>query len=123
MEPLTPRALTWRSDEYEEERAAGATTAGGAEAALALRAGLHETLAARSALTSGRCKVPGKGSGASALRASRAGLDDVAHMRGELRIPATGELPARNATPAQVFDELMKWFERERRRTTGGCSR
>lgn len=74
MEPLTPRALTWRSDEYEEERAAGATTAGGAEAALALRAGLHETLVARSARTSGRCRVPGEGSGASVLRASRAGL-------------------------------------------------
>jgi hypothetical protein len=30
-------------------------------------------------------------------------------MKGDLKIPSTGEVVASNVTPAQAYDALMKW--------------
>jgi hypothetical protein len=43
--------------------------------------------------------------------ASRAGLVGVDHMQGDLRIPSTGEVLAKDVTPTEAFDRLKKWHD------------
>ncbi len=43
--------------------------------------------------------------------ASKKGLKDVNHIKGELRIPKTGEVLAKNATPLEAFEALEKWHK------------
>jgi RHS repeat-associated protein len=82
---------------------------------------MHEALHAAQAPHIGALQGPWNGTAGELLAASRAGLDDVAHLRGELRIPATGEVLARDVTPTEAFDKLMQWHEEQKAKRTGGC--
>ncbi len=38
-------------------------------------------------------------------------LDSVAHIRGDLKIPATGEVLATNVTPKEAHARLVEWYK------------
>jgi RHS repeat-associated protein len=78
--------------------------------------GMHEELHRAQRPHIGPSQGPWKGTPAELLKASRAGLNDVSHLRGNLKIPATGEILARNVTPAKAFDVLMKWHKKQLRK-------
>jgi hypothetical protein len=40
-------------------------------------------------------------------------LGDVSRLRGDLKIPATGEVLASNVTPEEGFDYLMQWHKEQ----------
>jgi hypothetical protein len=83
--------------------------------------GMHEAIHRAQAPHVGRLQGPWAGTADELLAASRAGLDDVAHIRGDLKIPATGEVLARNATPSEAFDRLMDWHQGQTAKPKGGC--
>lgn len=41
------------------------------------------------------------------------GLDSIAHIKGDLKIPRTGEILAKDVTPAQAYEKLMEWLTEE----------
>ncbi|CCN50833.1 hypothetical protein MADA3029_p0066 [Vibrio nigripulchritudo MADA3029] len=43
------------------------------------------------------------------VKASRAGLKDVDHIKGDLKIPVNGEVLSSNVTPEEAFDKLVDW--------------
>ncbi|NHZ89231.1 hypothetical protein F2P45_09410 [Massilia sp. CCM 8733] len=56
------------------------------------------------------------------VRAAGKGLDAVSHIRGDLKIPATGEVIARNVTPRQAFSALLTWGRQQAMPPpSGGC--
>lgn len=83
-------------------------------------AGDHEAIHRAQKPHIGALQGPWTGTADELLEASKKGLDDVAHLRGDLKIPSTGEILAKNVTPAEAFDELMKWHEAEKKKPT--CS-
>jgi RHS repeat-associated protein len=84
--------------------------------------GMHEGIHAAQRPTVGKLQGPWQGTADELLSASRAGLDDVSHLRGDLKIPRTGQVLASNVTPAEAFDELMKWHEAEQAKKASPCS-
>ena len=54
-----------------------------------------------------------KGTPEELLEAARKGLGDLKEMRGDLRIPSTGEVLARDVSPSQAFDILKNWHEQK----------
>jgi len=81
--------------------------------------GMHEAIHAAQRPHIGPIQGPWTGTVDELFAKSRAGLADMNHLRGELRIPGTGEVLARNVTPTEAFDELMKWDKQKRGLT--GC--
>ena len=77
----------------------------------------HEAIHAAQRPHVGRLQGTWHGTADELLAASRRGLDDVGHLRGDLKIPATGEILARDVTPAQAFDKLIDWFNKMKK----GC--
>jgi RHS repeat-associated protein len=73
--------------------------------------GMHESLHAAQAPHIGKLQGPWTGTADELLDASRAGLVGVDHMRGDLRIPSTGEVLAKDVTPTEAFDRLKKWHD------------
>ena len=45
-------------------------------------------------------------------------MDD---MKGSLKIPRTGEVPATDVTPTQAFDKLTEWRDTKLKGEVGGC--
>jgi hypothetical protein len=72
---------------------------------------MHEGLHAAQAPHIGKPQGPWTGTAGELLDASRAGLVGVDHMRGDLRIPSTGEVLAKDVTPTEAFDRLKKWHD------------
>jgi RHS repeat-associated protein len=81
-------------------------------------AGDHEAIHRAQKPHIGALQGPWTGTPDELLQASKKGLDDVAHLRGDLKIPATGEVLAKNVTPAQAFDELVKWHDAEKKKSS-----
>jgi hypothetical protein len=75
--------------------------------------GMHEAIHQAQAAHLGSLRGPWPGSQESLLAASRAGLVSLDHMRGELRIPSTGVVLARNVTPLEAFDRLRTWHDEQ----------
>jgi hypothetical protein len=69
----------------------------------------------------GKLQGPWRGTPGDLLSASRKGLKGL-KMRGELRIPSSGKVLARNATPLQAFDALMKWHRSQAKKAKKVCS-
>jgi len=61
----------------------------------------------------GKIQGPWNGSQQELIEASKKGLSDLPDMNGELRIPATGEVIAKNVTPSEAFDHLMDWHTKQ----------
>ena len=72
--------------------------------AVIYESGQHEALHRAQSPALGPLQGPWRGDEASLLAAARVRLGDVGHIRGDLRIPATGEVLAKNVTP----DEPMR---------------
>lgn len=53
------------------------------------------------------------GSAEELLSSSKKGLDSIAHIKGDLKIPRTGEILAKDVTPAQAYEKLMEWLTEE----------
>jgi RHS repeat-associated protein len=83
--------------------------------------GMHEALHRAQSPHVGPLQGPWHGTEASLLAASRAGLDDVSHLRGDLRIPATGQVLARNVTPAEAFDRMSAWHDEKQKEKASAC--
>jgi RHS repeat-associated protein len=84
--------------------------------------GDHELLHRAQRATVGKLQGPWSGTVEELFEASRQGLESptVAHLRGDLRIPATGEIIARNVTPVEAFDALIRWHDAQLR-VRAGC--
>jgi RHS repeat-associated protein len=86
--------------------------------------GMHEAIHAAQAPYIGNIKDPWTGTEQGLLDAAGAGLEDVAHLRGDLKIPRTGEILAEDVTPAEAYERLLVWHgEQEKKQGGGGCSK
>ena len=47
------------------------------------------------------------------LHASRKGLEGLDDIKGDLKIPRTKEILAKNVTPLEAFDKLMEWHQEQ----------
>ncbi|QKZ02404.1 RHS repeat-associated core domain-containing protein [Pseudomonas eucalypticola] len=56
------------------------------------------------------------------IEAAGKNLDAVSHIKGDLRIPATGEVIAKNVTPKAAYAELVNWYKKRSTGIKGGCS-
>ncbi|WP_212893100.1 RHS repeat domain-containing protein, partial [Capnocytophaga canimorsus] len=54
-----------------------------------------------------------KGSAEELLEASRKGLEGLDDIKGDLKIPRTQEVLAKNVTPIEAFDKLMEWHKKQ----------
>jgi RHS repeat-associated protein len=82
--------------------------------------GSHELIHAAQRPHIGAIQGPWTGTADELLVACRKGLGELDHMRGDLKIPATGEILARNVTPTEAFDKLKEWHEKKQGGV--GCS-
>lgn len=82
--------------------------------------GAHESIHRAQRPHVGRLQGPWAGTGAELINASRAGLKDVSHLRGDLKIPRTGQVLAKNVTPLEAFDALEYWHKQQIA-NMGGC--
>ncbi len=81
------------------------------------QSGAHEAIHRAQRPHVGRLQGSWSGTGDELIDASGRGLANVGHIRGDLRIPATGEILARDVTPSQAFEKLKEWFNKAR----SGC--
>lgn len=58
----------------------------------------------------GKIQGPWTGTADSLFNATSRNLDSVSHIRGDLRIPSTGEVLARDVTPKEAHAKLLEWF-------------
>jgi RHS repeat-associated protein len=84
--------------------------------------GAHEALHAAQKPYLGKVQGPWTGTPEELLAASRKGLSSVPQLRGDLKIPRTGEILAKNVTPLEAYDKLMEWHEDKINPGGGGCS-
>jgi RHS repeat-associated protein len=56
------------------------------------------------------------------MEAAGRNLDSVSHIKGDLRIPATGEVIAKNVTPKAAYESLINWYKKTAGSAKGGCS-
>jgi RHS repeat-associated protein len=82
------------------------------------QSGMHEELHRAVKGDIGKLQGPWTGTAEELFEASSKGLDTVSHIKGDLRIPATGEVIASNVTPKQAHGKLVEWFKNKR---GGGC--
>ncbi|MCX4027078.1 RHS repeat-associated core domain-containing protein [Spartinivicinus marinus] len=73
--------------------------------------GMHEELHRAQKPFLGKLQGPWKGTQDELIKASRQGLESLNHMKGVLKIPATGEIIASNVTPTEAFDKLTEWHD------------
>lgn len=73
--------------------------------------GMHEQIHRAQRPHVGKLQGPWGGTAEELLIASRAGLKDVDNMKGELRIPSTKEVIAKDVIPTEAFDRLMDWHK------------
>nr|WP_082118696.1 RHS repeat-associated core domain-containing protein [Tenacibaculum mesophilum] len=73
--------------------------------------GSHEAIHRAQKPHVGPTRGPWTGTADELFEASKKGLKDVDHIKGELRIPKTGEVLAKNATPLEAFEALEKWHK------------
>ena len=86
-------------------------------------AGTHEAVHAAQKPFVGKLAGKWSGTPAELARASGKGLNGLSHIRGDLKIPNTGEVLARNVTPRQAFAALLKWGNQQKRaKLSSGCS-
>ncbi|MED9399818.1 hypothetical protein RCN38_09935, partial [Escherichia marmotae] len=85
--------------------------------------GMHEEL--HRAIRGDMGKVQGAWSGTAddLFNATSKNLDSVSHIKGDLRIPATGEVLAENVTPKEAHAKLLEWFNNKQsaKASGGGC--
>lgn len=79
--------------------------------------GAHEAIHQAQKPYVGKLQGVWSGTGDELIEASGRGLASVANIRGDLRIPSTGEVLAADVTPSQAFKKLREWFDEARR----GC--
>lgn len=72
-------------------------------------AGSHEAIHAAQRPYVGRLTGVWSGTPEELVKQSARGLRDVSYLRGDLKIPATGHVLAKNVTPRQAFRVLLKW--------------
>ncbi|MFC0179591.1 RHS repeat-associated core domain-containing protein [Thorsellia kenyensis] len=72
--------------------------------------GMHEELHRAIKNDIGKVQGPWEDSAENLFEATGRNLDSVSHIRGELRIPATGKVIAKNITPKEAHAKLIKWF-------------
>src|SRR5258708_5153505 len=77
--------------------------------------GMHESIHQAQRPYVGKLQGPWEGTPAELLAAARKGLVGL-DMRGTLKIPSTGEIIARNVTPKEAFDRLMKWHKEQQKK-------
>lgn len=83
--------------------------------------GDHEAFHQAQKSTVGKLQGPWTGTPEELIQAARDGLVGTDHMRGDLRIPSTGEVLAKNVTPTEAFDKLMQWHESKTGGNSGVC--
>ncbi|WP_227591296.1 RHS repeat domain-containing protein, partial [Acinetobacter shaoyimingii] len=75
---------------------------------------MHEALHQAIKNDIGKLQGPWKGTAAELFEASSRNLDSVAHIKGDLKIPRTGEILASNVTPKEAHRLLVEWYERNK---------
>ncbi len=83
-------------------------------------AGSHEAIHRAQRPYVGKVQGPWTGSPEELISASKAGLGELDWIKGNLKIPATGEILAENVTPLEAFDKLEEWHHQQLR-TKKGC--
>jgi RHS repeat-associated protein len=84
--------------------------------------GSHEAVHAAQRPHVGRLSGKWNGTPAGLVRAAGKGLNNASHVRGDLRIPNTGEVLATNVTPRQAYARLLRWANEQKiARGLGGC--
>ncbi|MBI6577838.1 RHS domain-containing protein [Pseudomonas viridiflava] len=84
-------------------------------------AGMHEELHRAIKPDVGKLQGPWTKSSEELFEATGKGLDKVSHIKGDLRIRATGEVIAKNVTPKQAHAALVDWYKKTSV-GAGGCS-
>ncbi len=72
--------------------------------------GMHEELHRVIKGDIGKIQGPWTGTADDLFIATSRNLDSASHIRGDLKIPATGEVLARNITPIEAHSKLLQWF-------------
>jgi RHS repeat-associated protein len=86
------------------------------------QSGSHEQIHAAQRPFVGKLRGSWTGTPAELVRASGKGLGSVSHIRGDLKIPATGQVLATNVTPREAYSKLLKWMnEQKKARGLTGC--
>ena len=80
--------------------------------------GMHEKLHRAVRDDIGPISKPWTGSADELFNATSKNLDSIKNIRGELRIPATGEVLASDVTPKEAHDKLLEWH-RSKTATSG----
>ena len=78
---------------------------------------MHEELHRAIRPDLGSIKGPWTGSADDLYAATSKGLDTVSHIKGDLKIPATGEVIASDVTPKEAHKKLLDWFKNKK----GSC--
>ena len=76
--------------------------------------GMHEELHRAIKPDIGKIQGPWTGSADDLYAATSKGLDTVSHIKGDLKIPATGEVIASNVTPKETHKKLLDWFKNKK---------
>jgi RHS repeat-associated protein len=84
--------------------------------------GMHEELHRAIRPDIGSLQGGWTGSADELMEAAGRNLDSVSHLKGDLRIPATGEVIAKNVTPKAAYESLINWYKKAAGNAKGGCS-
>ena len=84
--------------------------------------GMHEELHRAIRPDIGSLQGGWTGSADELMEAAGRNLDSVSHLKGDLRIPATGEVIAKNVTPKAAYESLINWYKKAAGSAKGGCS-
>lgn len=68
----------------------------------------------------GKIQGPWTGTADDLFNATSRNLDSVSHIRGDLRIPSSGEILATNVTPKETHSKLLEWFNNKQAGKTSG---
>ena len=83
--------------------------------------GMHEELHRVIKNDIGKIQGPWTGSADELFSATSRNLDSVSHIKGDLKIPSTGEIIAKNVTPKEAHNKLLKWFNNKQKiKKSGG---
>lgn len=76
--------------------------------------GMHEELHRTIKGDIGKIQGPWTGTADDLFNATSRNLESVSHIRGDLRIPSTGEVLASGVTPKEAHAKLLEWFSNKR---------
>jgi RHS repeat-associated protein len=82
--------------------------------------GMHEELHRAIKNDIGKIQGPWTGTADDLFHATSRNLDSVSYIKGDLKIPSTGEVLARNVTPKEAHAKLLKWFNNKQARKISG---